>query len=64
MTIENDREMEFDENNEDSPSNSKRRRVINDNFENEDSKIHQSYSSGSSSESINSEIIAAYQGAL
>jgi hypothetical protein len=26
--MENDREMEFDENNEDSPSNSQRRRVI------------------------------------
>ena len=28
LTMENDREMEFDENNEDLPSNSQRRRVI------------------------------------
>ena len=28
LTMENDREMEFDEKNEDTPSNSQRRRVI------------------------------------
>ena len=36
LTIENDREMEFDENNEDSPSDSKRRRIMENDIENDD----------------------------
>jgi hypothetical protein len=38
--MENDREMEFDENNEDSPSDSKRRRVMENDIENEESQIN------------------------
>ncbi len=39
LTIENDREMEFDENNEDSPSDSKRRRIMENDIDNED-QVH------------------------
>ena len=38
--MENDREMEFDENNEDSPSDSKRRRVMATEIDNEESQIN------------------------
>lgn len=64
LTIENDREMEFDENNEDSPSDSKRRRIMENDIENDDQvHLNQSYFSSrinSSSDTINSEVIAAY----
>ena len=38
--MENDREMEFDENNEDSSSDSKRRRVMENDIDNEESQIN------------------------
>lgn len=37
LTMENDREMEFEENNEDSPFDSKRRRIMENEIDIEDS---------------------------
>lgn len=67
--MENDIEMEFDENNEDYPSDSKRRRIMENDIDNDESQsnLNQSYFSSrihSSSETINSEVIAAYQEAI